>query len=194
MFRNLLLLLCVLTLASITASAGSSIPFSGSGSSGTIQTGQSFAYNGDGGMPIPNWGIPGVNLGTAIWNGPTVNDFLVTFNLPMGTILDPNQVILGTNSGCAGGPTGGTTFCALPFSTPWTPTLIGTNEIEFKSSGDLLTAGDIFFVSIFFEGDDPNGVFFSGEFNTPVPEPTSPMLLGSGLLAVVAGLRRKLFT
>jgi hypothetical protein len=81
MFRNLLPLLCVLDLASITASAGSYIPFSGSGSSGTIQTGQSFTYNGDGGMPIPNWGIPGVDLGSAIWNGPDEIGFLVTFNL-----------------------------------------------------------------------------------------------------------------
>lgn len=192
MSRKPLLLLCVVALASITAFAGS-IPFSGSGSSGTLQTGQSFAYNGDGGVPIPNWGIPGVVQGTAVWNGPTVNEFLVTFDLPSGIILDPNQVILGSNSGCAGGSTGGTTFCALPFSMPWTPTLIGTNGIEFKSSGDLLTQGDLFFVNVFFEGGDPNGVSFSGEFGT-VPEPASPMLIAPGLLAVAAGLRRKLLT
>jgi hypothetical protein len=117
---------------------------------------------------------------------------MVMFTLPAGIVLDPNQVILGNNSGCAGGSTGGTTFCASPFSTPWTATLIGTNEVLFKSSGDDLTNGDIFFVNVFFEGGDPNGVFFSGEF-TPVPEPASPMLLGSGLLALAAGLRRKLF-
>lgn len=191
MSRKLSLLLCVVSLTSITAFAGS-IPFSGSGSSGTLQTGQPFAYDGDGGMPIPNWGVPGVLQGTAVWNGPTVNDFLVTFSLPAGIILDPNQVILGSNSGCAGGPTGGTTFCALPFSAPWIPTLIGTNGIEFNSSGDLLTDGDIFFVNIFFEGGDPNGASFTGEFSTPVPEPTSPMLIGPGLLAVMACFRRKL--
>ena len=56
-----------------------------------------------------------------------------------------------------------------------------------------MTNGDIFFVNIFFEGDDPNGVSFSGAF-IPVPEPTSPLLIGSGLLTLVAGLRRKLLT
>ena len=191
MLRKLYLVLCVLALASITASAGSYIPFSGSGSSGTLQTGQPFTYNGDGGMPIPNWGIPGVLQGTAVWNGPDEIGFLVMFNLPVGTIIDPNQVILGSNSGCAGGPTGGTTFCTQPFSAPWIPKLIGTNGIEFDSDGgDVLTKGDLFFVNIFFEGPDPNGVSFAGAFY--VPEPSSLMLIGPGLLALMACFRRKL--
>jgi len=187
--RHSFLVLCLAALTSVTAFAGS-IPFSGSGGSGNIQTGQSFAYDADGGTFAADWGIPGVNLGTAIWTGPTISEFMVTFALPAGVIIDPAQVIIGNNANCFGSSIGGTTFCAGPYSAPWTATLIGTNGILFNSSGDLLTDGDSFFVDVFFTGGDPYGADFSGEF-TPVPEPSGPMLLGSGLLALIGALRFK---
>src|SRR5271157_5186806 len=137
MLRKTFLIVCLVALTSV-AFAGS-IPISGSGGSGTIQTGQPFAYNGDGGGIVePNWGIPGVNLGAPIWNGPTVNEFMVTFTLPAGVSIDPAQIDVGNNSGCFGTSFGGTAFCAGPYSAPWTATLIGTNGIDFTSSGDLL--------------------------------------------------------
>jgi len=190
--RKSFLVVCLVALTSVAAFAGS-IPFSGSGGSGTIQTGQPFAYNADGGTVAPDWGIPGVNLNAAFWSGPTISQFMVTFALPAGVIIDPAQIIIGNGGNCFGTSNGGTTFCAGPYSTPWTATLIGTNEIVFNSSGDLLTAGDTFFVNVFFSGGDPYGAAFSGEFTPiPIPEPATPMILGSGLFALCAGLRRKL--
>ncbi len=178
-------------MASVSAFADS-FQFSGSGLNGFLQTGQAFAYNGDGGVLEPDWGIPGLNLGTDFWTGPTVSQFMVTFNLPAGIIIDPAQVLVGNGANCGGTTTGGTTFCADPYSAPWKAALIGNNGIMFTSSRDLLTSGDDFFVNIFFSGGDPSGAAFSGEFSTPVSEPSNPMLLGSGLLALVGGLRRKL--
>ena len=50
--------------------------------------------------------------------------------------------------------------------------------------GDLLINGDPFFINIFFTGGDPNGASFSGDWVTPVPEPSGLVLFGSGILAL----------
>ena len=77
--------------------------------------------------------------------------------------------------------------CAQPFTAPWVATLIGDNTILFTASpGNDLTAGDPFFLNIFFEGGDPNGASFSGSYNTPAPEPGSLSLMGSGVLGIAA--------
>ena len=146
-----LLVLCVIALISLTGFAGS-IPFSGSGGNGNLQTGQPFAYDADGGTFAHDWSIPGVNFGTAIWSGPTVVGFLVIFELPTGVIIDDAQVTIGNGADCLGSSIGGTTFCAGPYSAPWAVTMVGRNDILFYSSGDLLTNGDSFFVDIFFTG------------------------------------------
>src|ERR1035441_45503 len=58
--------------------------------------------------------------------------------------------------------------------------------------GDLLINGDPFFVNIFFTGGDPNGASFSGDWVSPVPEPSGFVLFGSGILALAGVFRRKL--
>ncbi len=179
-------LLCLLLLASTAAVAGS-IPFSGSGSSGTINPGQPFSYSGDGGA---DWGVPGVDGGLAVWTGPTVDQFTITFDLTGGISIDPLDV--GTT--CNGGPSGGTVFCASPYSQPWNVTNLTTDSITFTAlpGGDLLINGDPFFINIFFTGGDPNGASFSGDWVSPVPEPSGLVLFGSGVLGLVGILRRRL--
>ncbi len=182
-------LLCMVMLASVAAMAGS-IPFSGSGSSGTIDPGQPFSYDFAGALSEANWGVPGVGAGLATWNGPTVDQFTITFDLAPGISIDP----LNIGSTCDGGPTSGTAFCASPYTQPWNVTTLTTDSITFTAlpGGDLLINGDPFFVNIFFTGGDPAGASFSGEWVSPVPEPGTLVIFGSGILALAGAFRRKL--
>jgi hypothetical protein len=191
MILRLCLVISLIALLSTVALAGD-IPFSGSGSSGTLQTGQPFAYDFDGGVFEPDFGIPGVGNNLATWQGPTVSQFEITFDLPAGVEIDPAMVELGQTGDCVGGPAGGTAFCAQPFTQPWTAQLIGANELIFTATpGNSLTNGDPFFLNIFFTGGDPNGASFSGAFTASTPEPSSILLFGSGLLGAVTFMRRR---
>ena len=187
--RKFALLLCVVTASWMTAAAGS-IPFNGSGSSGTLAPGQPFAYDYDHAVFEPDWGIPGVGGTLSTWNGPTVDQFTITFDLPNGISIDPLN--LGTT--CNGGSSGGTAFCASPYSQPWNITNLTSDSITFTAlpGGDLLTNHDPFFLNIFFTGGDPNGASFHGEWVTTVPEPSSLILFGSGIVGIAALMRRKL--
>ena len=187
MMRKLVLMFCVVLATVATASAGS-ISFTGSGTSGTIDPGQPFTYDFDNAGFEPDWGVPGVNGGLATWNGPTVNGFTISFDLPGGVSIDPMN--LGTT--CDGTASGGTVFCAGPFGQPWDVEALTANSITFQApDGELLTNGDPFFINIFFTGGDPAGVSFNGEWLTsPVPEPNSLLFLGSGVLGFMAVLRK----
>ena len=184
--RKLVLMFCVVLAAVATASAGS-ISFTGSGTSGTIDPGQPFAYDSDG---LPDWGVPGVSGGLATWSGPPVDGFTINFDLPQGISIDPMD--LGTT--CDGTASGGTVFCSSPFGQPWDVESLTANSITFQApDGEVLTNGDPFFINIFFTGGDPAGASFSGEWETsPVPEPNSLLLMGSGVLGIMAVLRRKM--
>jgi hypothetical protein len=183
--RKLSLLLCLVVVASLSAFAD--ITFSGSGMSGNIPPGQPFAYDLDG---LSDWGVPGIGGGLGTWSGPTVDAFTISFSLPAGVTIDP----LDIGSNCNGGSGGGTVFCASPYDQPWLVTALNANSITFtaQSGGDLLRDGDQFFINIFFTGGDAGGAPFAGTWVSPVPEPGSMVLFGSGFLAVVGVLRRKL--
>lgn len=192
MIRKLCLAIGLIALLSTLALADDNIPFSGSGSSGTLQTGQPFAYDFDGGAFQPDFGVPGIGAGLATWEGPTVGQFEITFDLPAGVEIDPAMVALGQTGDCVGGAAGGTAFCAQPYTQPWTAQLIGANQLIFTATaGNYLTTGDPFFLNIFFTGGDPSGASFSGAFTATTPEPSSILLFGSGLLGAVTFMRRR---
>jgi hypothetical protein len=180
--RKVSALLCFFLLASMTAVAGE-IPFGGSGSSGVVNPGQPFAS--DGGVFEPDWGIPAVGDGLSDWNGPTVSQFTDTLNLAPGIAIDPLD--LGTS--CNRGSYVGTVFCASPYSQRSNGTTLTPDSITFTAipGGDLLINGGPFVVNIPSPGAD-----LSGDFVTPVPEPSGFVLFGSAILGLAGVFRRKL--
>ena len=75
--RFLSRIMIVLLGSAVIASATIVIPFSGSGSSGTIAPGEAWTINQLGSF---NWGTPGIGLGFGTWNGSiAVEDFTISF-------------------------------------------------------------------------------------------------------------------
>jgi hypothetical protein len=178
-------ILALVIASAATADASIVIPFSGSGASGTIAPGQSWAINQ---LSTFNWGTPGVGLGFDTWNGGvSVEDFTITFTgLPVGVQITNLEL----------GPTCGTgsetVFCtAAGALEPWTPVLTNNGAtITFTAPAPKeLVAGESCYINIYFNGDPGSTVSFTGGWSQ-VPEPFSVCITGFGLLAVAIRRRR----
>ena len=160
--------------------------FLGLGPSGSlVAPSETWSY----GANNQNWGSPGVGLLTVPYgeSQPAV-DFEIIFP---GATIDSASITLGSASHCVGGSGGGTTFCAAPYATPWTPLLISAGSIAFFApSGTSLQAGGHYFVNVFFSRA-PTSQAFVGAWTTGlVPEPATFGLLGAGLIGLAACCRR----
>lgn len=167
---------------------GSPIPFSGSGTSGSIGPGETWRYSPPTSRQTDeySWGIPGAGAGSTEWlMTQPVNSFEITFDLPKGVDIDPTLVLP-----C------GSDFCSQEGNTfkPWTEKLISSNTILFTNGGaPLLTTSTSYFVDIFFTGTVTDAAF-SGAWDpgsgTAVPEPDCVWMAPAGLL-ILAWIRRR---
>jgi hypothetical protein len=162
------------------------IAFSGSGSSGTITPGGQWVINAN---STDSWGIPGYGDGAINWPGPggEINDLTITFSgLPTGVEIDELS-----SDECTDDATG---LCDVATGTAWTGTISdGGAEVTFTApDGTYLGAGDPFFVNVLFSGDEGTTVTFTGGWSSPVPEPSSVILLLTTLLAVAFVARKRI--
>lgn len=135
-------ILAMLVLSAAIAGATIVIPFSGSGSSGTIAPGEGWIINQLGSF---NWGSPGVGLGFEVWNGDIpIQDFTITFiDLPQGVQITNLQMPPDCGNGSQ------TVFCT-GFLTSWTPALTDNGAtVTFTAPGqEMLVPGESFYVNI----------------------------------------------
>lgn len=156
------------------------IPFSGSGSSGTISDGIAsvvpWTINTGGGN---DWGIPdGAGADVFNWPGPggLVDDLTVTFSgLPTSALI-------------AGGQ-----FHDFITGVDWAESITdGGSTITFTApAGDPLGAGDPFFAHVGFLGPEGSSVSFTGGWSG-APEPSSVILLLTMLLGVAFAARKRM--
>jgi hypothetical protein len=155
------------------------IPFSGSGASGTIAPGEGWTINQ---LSTFNWGVPGIGLGFATWNGSiAVEDFTITF-----TSLANGVQITNLEMGPTCGTGNETVFCSGAL-TPWTPVLSNNGAtVTFTAPGtQMLLPGDSFYINIYFTGNEGNSVTFTGGWSQEaVPEPLTLGLTASGFLTI----------
>jgi hypothetical protein len=168
------------------ASATIVIPFSGSGSSGTIAPGEPWIINQLGTF---NWGTPGIGLSFGTWNGSiAVEDFTITF-----TSFTNGQQITNLETGPTCGTGSQTVLClASGTLTPWTPVLSngGTTVTFTAPGGQMMLPGDSFYINIYFSSDPGSTVTFTGGWSQEtVPEPFTLALTGLGCLTVA--IRRR---
>lgn len=194
----------MLVIVPLTARADST--FSGSGSSGSLSSlSETWVFNADGGAAstgyLNNWGSPGVGLGSASYGeSAPAYGFDITFT--GGGPIDPASITLGNSSACAGTTTGGTTFCSENSAgvDVWEAFQVGADSIDFLAQNPSfsLSQGDPYFTNIFFDGTTPTsftGTWLTNFTPTPptptptiTPEPSSLLLLGTGLVGIAGRL------
>lgn len=179
--RFLSRILALIVACAAMAHASIVIPFSGSGSSGTIAPGEAWTINQ---MSTFNWGTPGIGLGFETWNGSIpVEDFTITFTSLLNGVQITN-LELGPTCG-----TGNETVLCEASGTliPWTPSLRnGGTTVTFTAPSPLmLLPDDSFYINLYFSGDEGSSVTFTGGWSQEVvPEPFTLGLTGLGLLTV----------
>ena len=171
------------------------IPFSGSGSSGTISPGNlpwavtSSTSGCDICRGLTVWNLPGFGSFNATWPSGVGNAlaFTITFSgLPGGVSIDQTP---------DSDPTGFTDFTRFHYgddSVIWTRTFTGSNTVTFTEPGaTTMPPGTPFFANIAFNGGNFSSATFTGSFTT-TPEPATFALMFAGVGAVVVLRRRKL--
>jgi hypothetical protein len=174
------------------------IPFSGSGTSGTIATPPgsiTWSYPGASGGTFA-WGTPGLGAGELNWPASaSVSELTVSF-----TGLPGGVSILGPVDTTSGGFLLTTRLSDDSKGVAWPGTISGAgNSVTFFApSGQPLSPNDSFFVNVVFTASAGSSVNFTGAFDPQlgptVPEPSSIILLGTSTLAGIGyflGRRRR---
>lgn len=187
-----LIVALVLCSSAVLAKADSIvIPFSGSGSSGTIAPGEPWSINDYG---TYSWGSRG-GEGTLAWASPVgdITGLTIHFlGLPNGVVIDDIDL---APPKCGGG----TKLCPGPGTLTgigWTPTLSADGStVTFDAPvgilGIPLGPGQHYLVIVNFSGNEGDSVSFTGGWISPVPEPGTVWLLGAGLAALGDVVRRR---
>lgn len=165
----------------------------GSPACGTLSSpgAEGFCWNYEGGS---TWGSPGVGDSVTPYSE-AMTAFGMDITFTGGGTIDAASVATGNASNCGGGSGGGTTFCTEGPQDIWQATIVGPDTIDFIAQDPTfyLTAGQDYFVNIFFDGDTPTGA--NGEWLTEfsgAPEPGTLAMFGIGLAGL--GLLRRRIT
>lgn len=188
MVRRLSFLLYLIALAPGVAFAGN-ISFSSSAGDGAIQTVQTFAYSVDNDAFAPDLRIPGLGGSTAAGNGLAIGS---SENFGPDVVIDPAMVAVGQSLGCLSGAAEDTAFCAQPYWSPNATVRVGDKTVLLTTpSGDYLADGDPFSANNTFAGAEAIRATLSSDVPTVVPEPSSMILLGTGIVGIAAIFRAR---